>query len=275
MEIMYQVNSFSTVKRVHGSELLADCFFLSTGCEAIGQLRVDIESFIIKEARWEVLRSPDGSLNGEREVEALKGTEAYFDVGGALRRAVGEDGGGLAMELLAECIRGIIQAETYVHTVRGYPTARAYEAHWNKFYLDSCRYYSNLDRVNQQWFDHVGSYARDRCLFNRVKNCVVYQDPEGNLTATGTFCDSFHELGLYVSLTDKGVITSCTGNFLRAPDRVCFENEGHLASLVGKSIAGIKKKEVAGFTGGPQGCNHLVDLAYDLGKAVAIAISDT
>lgn len=274
MEVLYQINSFSTVKRVHGSDLLADCYLLSTAFEAVGQLRVDIKSFTIKDARWEILRSPDGSLNGAREVDALNGTEAYFNAGVALRRAVGEDGGGLARELLAECIRGIIQAETYVYAARGYSTTKAYEAHWNKFYLNSCRFYSNLGRVSQQWFDHVGSYARDHCLFNRVKSCAVYQGPGGNLNATGTFSDSFHELGLYVSLTGKGVIISCTGNFLRAPDRVCFENAGHLASLEGKSIAGMTKKEVAGFTGGPQGCNHLVDLACDLGKAVAVVISN-
>jgi len=272
MEVLYQGSFFSTVKRVHGGELLAETFFISTAFEAVGWLRVGLKSFEIKEARWDIYRSPDNSLNGGRNSPELKGVEAYFKVGGDLRRAVGGVGGGLPQELLAECIRGIIQAETFVFAERGYPTARAYEEFWKKTYLNSCRKYSNLDRVIQSWYDHVGDCTRNGCLFTRNKSCSVYRQPDGSLMATGGFSDSFHELSVCLSIAGiGGVITACTGNFLRAPDPVCFENVDHLASLIGKDIANLSKKELAKDTGGPQGCNHLVDIIYDTGKAVAAA----
>lgn len=269
MEVLYQSNVFSSVKKVHSEELLASSSFLSTELEAVAQLRADIKSFRITEARWDIFRSPGDVLNGGRNLDELKGVEAYFSAGGALRKAAGDEGGGLPRELLADCVRGIIQAETFVFTGRGYPTAKEYEQYWDGMYLDSCRYYSNLDRVQRKWFDYVDSSMGRTCLFNRSKSCVVYRQPGGELSAFGAFSDSFHELGVHVSFTGEGVITSSTGNFLRAPDQVCFENSAHLSLLVGKSIAGIGKKEVAVEVGGPQGCSHLVDLIYDVGKAVA------
>lgn len=269
MKALYHSSSFTTVKTVPGGELLAECFYLSTDLEAFGKLQVDLKSFAIREARWDIYRSPGGSLDGGRDLPGLQGVEAYFNSGGDLRREVGEEGGGLPRELLAECVRGIIQVETFLFTERGYPTARAYEEFWEKMYSGSCRYYSNLDRVTRSWFDHVGGFLRSGCLYNRCKNSAVYRRSEGGLTATGNFSDSFHELGVNLSLNGEGVAAACSGNFLRAPDRVCFENAGHLDYLTGKKISAMSKKAVAEGLGGPQGCNHLVDLVYDIGKAVA------
>lgn len=268
MEALYHSSSFTTVKTLPGGELLAECFYLGTDIEAVGKLQVDAKSFSIRGARWDIYRSPGGSLNGGRDLPELLGVEAYFNSGGDLRRAAGGEGGGLPRELLAECVRGIIQAETFIFNERGYPTARAYEESWKKMYSDSCRYYSNLDRVTRSWFDHVGGLLRSGCLYNRCKSCSVRRLPEGGLTAAGSFSDSFHELGVHLSLTGEGVATTCTGNFLRAPDRVCFENAGHLDYLVGKKIAALNKKMVAAGLGGPQGCNHLVDIVYDIARAV-------
>ena len=269
MEALYHSNTFSTVKTLPGGELLAEAFLLSTDFEAAGRLQVDLKSFLIREAAWNIYRSPGGNLDGGGEVPELRGVEAYFNAGGALRRAVGGAGGGWPRELLAECVRGIIQAETYIFVERGYPTAEAYEKYWEEAYLNSCRYYSNLDRVTTSWFGHVGNHDRQGCLYSRCKSCAVYRRPAGGLAAAGSFSDSFHELGVNLTLDEEGIVTAARGNFLRAPDRVCFENAGHLDYLSGKQIAVMNKKVVAEGIGGPQGCNHLVDLVYDLGRAVA------
>ncbi|MCL6639604.1 MAG: DUF2889 domain-containing protein [Firmicutes bacterium] len=274
MEFVYQSNCFASVNCLNGGELLAQSFYLATDSEAAARIRVDAGSFRIKEAGWEIYRSPGGRWNGGRELPELVGVEAYFNAGGHLRRAAGDEAAGLPRELLAECVRGIIQSETYIFTGRGHATARAYEDFWEKLYAGSCRYYSNLDRVKQGWFDHVGELGRSRCLYNRNKSCTVYRDSGGGLTVTGAFCDSFHELGVRAVLDPEGVALAVSGDFKRAPDAVCFENKGHLAFLPGKNLACSGKKEVAEIAGGPQGCNHLVDLLYDMAKAARCVIRE-
>jgi len=272
MEVLYQSNYFSTVKIIHSDELLAESTLISTDFEAIGQLVTDLKSFKIKKARWDIYRSPDGSMNGSKELPELIGVEAYFSAGGSLRRVAGEDAGGLPRELLAECVKGIIQAETFIFDVRGYPSPGAYDDYWDKIYLNACRYYSNLERVVRRWSDHVGDYKRERNLFNRYMSCRVCRHDDGGLTASGCFSDSFHELGVHADFNGEGIVVACAGNFLRAPDQVCFENREHLCKLIGKKITCIEKKEIGELVGGPKGCNHLVDIIYGLSKAVTVAL---
>ncbi|MDF9407509.1 DUF2889 domain-containing protein [Pelotomaculum isophthalicicum JI] len=272
MKILYQSNSFSTVKVNHGDELLVNSSLISTDFEAVGQMVTDLKSFRIKKARWDIYRSPDGSMNGGKELPELAGVEAYFSAGGFLRRVVGDEAGGLPRELLAECVKGLIQAETFVFIDRGYPSAKAYEDYWDEIYLNACRYYSNLERIARRWFDYVGYCHRERNLFNRFLCCRVCGLDNGHLTASGSFSDSFHELGVCVDLNDGGTVVDCTGNFLRAPDQVCFENREHVLKLIGKKIARMEKKEIGELVGGPHGCNHLVDIVHGIGKAVAVSL---
>lgn len=273
-EILYQSNNISTVKMINEHELLATSIFLSTSFEAVGQLVTDLESFRIRKARWDIYRSPDGRLNGGKELPELNGVEAYFSAGKALRRVVGEEAGGLPRELLAECVKGMIQAETYLYDARGYPTREAYDEYWDQAYLNACRYYSNLERVVRRWTEHVGNFNRKGTLFNRVKNCRVSRRSDRIFMASGSFSDSFHELGVYAELDGEGMIRYCTGNFLRAPDQVCYESKEHLLNLVGKKITTLNKKEIGELVGGPQGCDHLFDIVYGLSQAVTAVIGE-
>ncbi|HOV78469.1 MAG TPA: DUF2889 domain-containing protein [Bacillota bacterium] len=270
MEIIFQRNWFSTVRGVHRRDLLAGTYLTGTDVEASGRLLIDRKTFVIKDACWEVYRSPGGKLNGINPVPRLKGVTAYFNAGGELRRSVGNAAGGLAREMLAECVRAVIQAETFVYGDRGYPTAEAYGEYWEKHYLNSCRYYSNLHRVSRKWSDYVGNYCRGENFFNRAKFCSIAKKPDG-LKASGGLSDSFHEMGVSFVLDREGRVTRCTGNFLRAPDPVCFENGAFLERFTGVVLPGCGKKEIAGIVGGPGGCDHLVDLISDLGKAVRAA----
>lgn len=272
MKILYQSNSCSTVRIINGDELLAESILINTDFEAVGQLVTDLKSFRIKKARWDVYRSPDSSMNGGKELPELIGVEAYFSAGGFLRRATGDEAGGLPRELLAECVKGIIQAETFIFIDRGYQSAKAYDDYWDEIYLNACRYYSNLERVVRRWSDHVGYYHRERNLFNRFLNCRVYRRDNGYLAASGSFSDSFHELGVHFDLNDEGTVVESAGNFLRAPDQVCFESREHVLKLIGKKIACMEKKEIGELVGGPHGCNHLVDIVHGISKAVIVSL---
>lgn len=254
--------------------MLAESTLISTGIEAVGQLVVDVKSFEIKKARWEICRSPGGSLNGGKELPELNGVEAYFSAGAVLRRVVGEAAGGLPRELLAECVKGLIQAETFIYRDRGFPSATAYDEYWDKMYLNACRYYSNLERVTCTWMGYVVNHQREGNLFNRFLGCRVYRQDEGKITASGHFSDSFHELGVLADLDGKGEVARSTGSFQRAPDPVCFECSQHARNLIGKKIAQLTKKEIGTLVGGSQGCNHMVDVVFELSRAVKAATGE-
>ncbi len=267
MKFIFQRNWFCSVNSLDKQRLLAETNLIGTDIEALARLVIDKSTFVIKEAGWEVSRSPGGLLNGGRDVHELKGVTAYFNAGGDLRRAAGGEAGGFARELFSECIRGIIQAETFLYVERGYGTPESYGAHWEEAYLNSCRYYSNLHRVTRRWSEYVGGYCPGAGLYSRAKNCSVFKAGVG-VAAFGVFSDSFHEMSVRLNLSNDGTVTDCAGNFLRAPDRVCFENAASLGQLPGTALASLSKKQIAGMIGGPTGCDHLVDLVNDLARVL-------
>lgn len=272
MESVFQNSTFCSVNNMDGGDLLAETTMIGTKLDASGRLVIDRSTFIIKDAGWEVTRSPGGSLNGSGILHGLKGATAYFDAGGVLRREAAGIAGGLARELLAECVKGIIQAETFIYLDRGYPTPEAYGEYWEKFYAGSCRYYSNLHRISRRWPEYVGGFYISKRLFSRAKNCSILKVPGGYAVA-GTLSDSFHEMAVIVSLNDEGMVTECQGNFLRAPDPVCFENTPLLETLKGSFLSNSGKKQIIEGIGGPDGCDHLVDLVYTMAKAFREALS--
>ena len=278
MEVLYGSSIFCTVEKVHGDMIIAKSNLVSTDYEAEARIRAGLTTFIIQSAGWNIFRSPGGTLNGGREEVGLKGIEAYFQAGRDLKQVLGDEGGGWPRELMSECVRGIIQSETFIQVERGYLTPQSYDDYWKDFYKGSCRYFSNLDRISIEWGEYVngqdyaGGNVRQRGLYSKNSSCTVCRRGDGGFTAIGSFIDSFHEIGIVISMTADGIVTDCTGNLLRAPDRVCTENQRHLELLLGKKIAGLSKKDVAAVAGGPQGCIHLVDIIYDLGRAAEFAM---
>jgi hypothetical protein len=85
VEYIYQNSMFCSVKNMKVEDLLAEAYLVGTGAEALGWLVIDRSTFIIKEAGWEVTRSPGGSLNGSGILHGLKGKAAYFNCGADLR----------------------------------------------------------------------------------------------------------------------------------------------------------------------------------------------
>jgi hypothetical protein len=269
MNLTYVKNWYSCVRRINPDDVLAETFLNGTDIEAAGRLTVNVRTFAVKEAAWEVYRSPGGRFNGCKAVPALKGAVAYFNIGKELRRAVGDEAGGMAREMLAECVRGMIQAETFLYRERGFESVDDYGRYWESHYLNSCRYYSNLDRVTRAWPEYVGNFWRGLNFFTRSKSCSVFSGSDG-LNIVGNLSDSFHEMGAVIDLDTTGRVAGCRCGFLRAPDRVCFECEALFSELKGLVLPHCGKKQIGKVIGGGQGCDHLVDLISDMAKAVAV-----
>ena len=174
-------------------------------------------------------------------------------------RAAAKGEGEIPYRLLAECVKGIVQSETYLFRERGYPDAETYEKSWKENYTGSCRRYSDRIYHGRGWYEHIADRTWSDILFSRVKTAAVTVGETGSLDIAGSFTDSFHELGACLSVLD-GVVTAAQGSFLRAPDDICTESVAALAALAGMLLADLSRETVARRIGGPQGCVHMADL---------------
>jgi len=251
-------NLFTTVSRSAAGQITARSHLLATGWEAAAFVTAAAATFRVSAARWDIIRSPGSAANGGRDVAEFIGAEAYFFAGPVLR-AVRQADGDLPSRLLAECVKGIIQAETYLYRERGFMDAEAYEASWKENYTGTCRLYSNPDRITCSWSNHIADRVWGGILFSRGKTAVVTDTGGGALTVAGNFIDSFHELAVRLAIA-AGTVTAAAGNFLRAPDPVCPETAAALAALPGTPLAALGRQDVIRLVGGAQGCVHLADL---------------
>ncbi len=258
MSLLYHSNIFTTVTRSCPGELLARSTLLSTGWEATASINALSATFVITDACWDICRSPGGAHNGGRVVPALAGVAAGLGSGPALRAAA-RDEGDLPYRLLAECVKGIVQSETYLFRERGYPDAATYEKSWKENYTGSCRRYSDSTHQGRSWYEHVADRAWSDFLFSRVKTATVTAGADGALHIDGSFTDSFHGLGARLSVLG-GVVTAAQGGFLRAPDDICTESAAALAALAGVPLTSLGREQIFRTIGGEQGCVHMADL---------------
>ncbi len=266
MTRLYHSTLFTVVNKTGPDELIAQSTLLATGWEATATIRAATATFAIADARWVVCRSPGGKQNGGRAVPALIGVAACLGSGPALRAAAGGEGE-LAYSLLTECVKGIIQAETYLFRERGFRDATAYEKSWKENYTGSCRLYSSKEYTRRSWYEHIADRAWSDLLFTRSKTAAVTAADNSAVTVAGSFIDSFHEIG--ASLAVRGdTVTAADGGFLRAPDDLCPGSAAVLASLVGTPLANLDRKGISSRLGGPQGCTHLADLITHMLNAI-------
>ncbi|MDR3590577.1 MAG: DUF2889 domain-containing protein [Negativicutes bacterium] len=267
MSQIYHSNIVTTVNRIGPGRIIAQTILLSSAYEAAARMILATDSFIISEAAWDIYRSPGRKLNGSSAASPLVGQEAYFSIGPALR-AVGRENGELPRELLADCVKGVIQAETHLFGERGFPSAAAYDDFWRDNYRNSCRRYSSDEGIAQSWFEFVADRkAAGDCLFTRCKTASVHAMADGTLSASASFIDSYHELSLFMT-SAAGVITGCSAELVRVPHTVCRETLARLAALRGQAVDDINGKAAAESVGGALGCNHLVDLVYHTAKTL-------
>jgi hypothetical protein len=285
-----------TVKKLP-EHLAVETHYLDTKREMSARMSVDPRTFEILNAALEVCRASPGagSPPGTREIPELSGIPAYFEAGRELRKVNWADE--LEQSLFAENVRAVIQAETFLLPERGFASEEAYDGYWRDNYRNSCRYYSNLDRVKRTWTEHVAGQVRARTLYVRTHGYHLYSladfpsghspggpfgappaafepSPSGreDLLLTGTFSDSFHELGLTLLLNGEDfTVVSARAGMLRGPDAVCFEGMAEAASLKGKKFSPPPaKKEIAALLGGENGCVHLIDVAHNLAETLAL-----
>jgi hypothetical protein len=258
MTLLYHNNLLTVVNKISPEELVVQSTLLASGWEATASIRASTATFAIVDARWDICRSPGGKQNGGRVVPALLGVEACLGSGPALRAAAAGEGE-LPYSLLVECVKGIIQAETYLFRERGYPDAATFEKSWKDNYTGSCRLYSGDGHTSRSWYEHIADRAWSDLLFTRAKTAAVTAAGDGTIAIAGSFIDSFHEIGASLAVRG-GAVTAATGGFLRAPGDVCPESVAALASMVGTPLAALDRKGITGYLGGPRGCVHLADL---------------
>jgi hypothetical protein len=249
----------------HGTESLnGKSTFLSTNLECEASIRLNRKTFQIEKARWEVYKGPGGPL--AMDIEELKGVEAYFGCGRALRRALANESSGKALSLFADVISGVIQAETFIFEDRGFKDSKSYDDYWEKDFVNTCNYYSNLDRISRHWTEFVDATGQKRfkSIFNRFKGVAVSEN-QSNYFVNTNFSDSFHEIGISLTVDkDSGRVTASDCRLLRAPDPVCSEAAGFVQNIIGKNLAVMARKEIAQSLAGNLGCTHIIDLCSDL-----------
>lgn len=270
MKNLFQRNWYTEVRRSNTGSLEAKTSYMDTHRETAARLMVDANSFIITEATWEEQRSLKPLLNRIRQVTPLYGAEAYLGSGPALKEAAAFLDDPLAAALFSETVRGIIQAETFLLKERGYRSEEDYDETWSNLYSGSCRYYSNLDRVTNSWYDHVGESTRAGNLFVRFKTQSLFDLSAGQYLLTGNLSDSFHEINVRLKL-DGPEVQEADGALLRAPDIICREAVPLLENLQGINLREISKKELAGILGKGQGCTHMIDLVNDCVQLLALS----
>jgi len=122
------------------------------------QALVEPKKFKILKATVETCRTPNGvDFCQKRELSEMAGSDAAFGVGEALRKVNWKSK--LEQNLFVENTKALIQslAPLLIENGMGY----AIDEYMRKNFVNSCRFYSNLDRVKISWDD----YAKDQKRF--------------------------------------------------------------------------------------------------------------
>lgn len=267
MSNILQRHWFTTVRKEPKEDMLvAQTVYCGSDREVNAQLKVEPTSFKIIDATWEEY-SPSLKI---MDIPKLHGVQAYFNCGSMLKEAFSELGE-FTYSIFAETVRGLIQAETFLYKERGFASATEYSNYWEKFYNNSCCYYSNLDKISRSWDDYTCSF-RTNNLFNRFKSHSVYTDLGGGYKVSGKLSDSFHELSVQLIVDSQLKIIEAQGDLLRVPDEICKEATVFLSRLLDQDIKRLNKKQLADILGKGEGCVHLIDTVYDALESVKISL---
>ncbi|MBT9172633.1 MAG: hypothetical protein DDT21_01019 [Syntrophomonadaceae bacterium] len=259
MQCLLQRIIQTRVSRSEGGMIVAETAGMEKGVEQTVILSVEPDSFLVREARLETFVTP--ADEAVIPLQQLRGVKAYLDGGSGLKSALKSLDRPVA-SLVAEAVRGVVQAETYLLKERGFNSSAEYSNYWENMYAGSCRYYSNLERILHHWDEYAGSRERRNQLFLRSKTYLLYGLGPNHYLTIGSLVDTFHELNVRLE-TNNAVIGLAEADFLRVPDPVCAEAASFLANLAGTDLRHLRKKDLAHFLGGGQGCIHLIDIIDD------------
>jgi hypothetical protein len=260
---LMQRHWFTNIRKADAENILAVTDYMDNHMERRAFLKVETSSLKITEAWLERPGQAGNMTESTIYIDSLQGVQAYLGSGPQLREALKSIGENLERTLFNDCVIGIVQAETFLFPERGYQDVDAYNNFWEKSYVGSCRYYSNLDQVKKNWMDYIGFAPRRLNLFSRSKSQQLMEDEQGNRLVAGSLVDSFHQMASFLQIDPEGKVITASGQLVRGPDEVCFSAADFMDELRGIKLAGKSKKEIAGILGTSQGCIHLIDLVYD------------
>jgi hypothetical protein len=262
MDFLMQRFWHTTVVRDDQHLLTASTSYMDAWVERRAVIQADINTLRIMEAWLERLGRPGDMSENHEHIDTLKGIEAYLGSGSDLRHALQGIKDVDERALFNDSVIGIVQAETFLYKERGYADADAYNNAWEEFYLDSCRYYSHLDRIKTTWGGYIGQATRSKNLFDRCKTQQLYKNDRGGYVINGSLIDSFHQVNSSLELDENMKVVAAFGQLLRCPDEVCRESAAQMENIIGRLMP-TSKKQLAHLLGAGQGCVHLIDLAYD------------
>ena len=270
IKILEQGAWLNYTNRLSEEELISQAMFLSTRYDCSATICATKKDLKLTQAYYFIHRCPDMSKRGETTIPELVGLERSDGIKAVKAlKDFGDDG--KVKELLLECIRGLLQADTYLFDVFGFKTREEYQIQWQEDRPNYCRaYWKELPPI-EEWGIHIGAYDHHRTenYYTKYKNYVILQKNETEAMISGTYNDSFHEM--YGELTYDLSIRNI--NFFdvitcRAPHALCYELS-HTASesFIGKPIDSFSKREIGKILGGAPGCFHVVDVVYDMVSA--------
>lgn len=263
MDFLLQRHWLTSVRKKDEQSIIALTDYMDNHIERRAGIEVEMSSLKITDAWLKRLGRAGNMAEETIYIDSLKGVDAYLGSGRQMKAALQNAGDELERALFNDCVIGVVQAETFFFHQRGYPDAEAYNSFWENAYAGSCRYYSNLELVQSSWTDFIGASPRQADLFSRSKSQQLMQDQQGNQIIVGSLVDTFHQMASRLEIDAAGTVIEAFGQVLRAPDQVCRPAADLMKNLVGVSLSGKSKKEIAGLMGAGQGCIHLIDLVYD------------
>lgn len=245
-----------SVNKLQNGTLHSQCSHLSTFEEASAWIATDTRNLRITGAGLEVYRALHEKA-GYSDFPQLVGMEAYLHSGTKIRTVIGPDHQ-IAVNLLLECVKGIIQVESFICTERGYPDLSAYVDHWCTLNDKTCYTFSHQTDGSSLW----SVKPRHHNLFNRTHIINVHKD-HVQKSLYGTFIDTFHELNIRFILDNNNVVLDARVDFIRIPSEICRNSAIRLQNLVGHNLPEMSRKQIKLLIGGPEGCIHLTEIVYD------------
>ncbi|NLD47386.1 MAG: DUF2889 domain-containing protein [Clostridiaceae bacterium] len=249
------------VNRLDDDSLFAQCSYVSTKQEALAWIITDTKYFTVKNAGLEIYRSYKEKA-GYKSFPQLSGLQAYLNCGEKWKSILGPDNS-FAWDLFSQCIKGIIQSETFCYQERGFLQKQDYLDYWDKVYKNGCYKFTHIEDSNNRWFEYIGDTPRQYNLFNR-SYCVDISNKEYGRQISATIIDSYHEISVQL-LCDRGnTIFRCSADPVRIPDDMCQAGLKNITKLFGQNILLLDRKRINHLVGGLEGCAHLADILNEI-----------
>lgn len=262
---------YITVRDRGAAGFLAEANYADTLMDQSLMLEIERRTLEIKSAVLEVHRGQPGAA-AVTAVPALVGIPAYFGSGKKLRQALAESPA--LLNMAAQTITAVIQAEAFFFRERGFTSADMYDDFWDTTYQNACVYFSNLDRVQRRFMEYIKDQQRGSNLFHRYL-LTALDITEKKPEIRSHLLDSFHEMSLVLQLDQALIIREAVGAMLRCPDYVCLEALQRIDSLKGMPLTTTDLKQYHMTCGEASGCTHISHLVQEAAFTLDIYINKT